>query len=112
MKTLPLDIKRIKSHLRVPHDLEDEDIGDYLEWAKHDVTEAVFDSQDLNLDVVGLEEDISFKKAVTMLTSYYYEHRLSLSEINIKEAPFSVTHAIQTLRAHRDRYLKVDENET
>lgn len=105
---MSLDLERIKGHLRVPHDLEDDDITDYLEWAKHDVIESVFDSHDKNLNIKGLEDDISFKKAVTMLTSYYYEHRLPISELNIREAPFAVTHAIQTLRAHRDRYLRVD----
>lgn len=109
---MPLTFERIKSKLRVPHDLDDEDIKDYFEWAKNDVTEAVFDGHDPNLDLEGLENDTSFKKAVTMLTSYYYEHRLMLSEIDIKEAPFSVTHAIQTLRAHRDRYLRIGTNET
>lgn len=102
---MSLSLERIKSHLRVPHDLEDEDIQDYIEFAKSDVIEAVFDAQDKNLDVEGLESDPSFKRAVIMLTSYYYENRLTVSEINMKESPFSVTHAIQTLRAHRDRYL-------
>lgn len=105
---MPLSLERIKSHLRVPHDLEDDDIKDYIEFAKSDVIEAIYDSHDPTLDKEGLEKDPSYRKAVIMLTTYYYEHRLPLSEINIKEAPFSVTHAIQTLRAHRDRYFKDD----
>ncbi|MGY0692982.1 head-tail connector protein [Virgibacillus sp. FSP13] len=100
-----LSLERIKGHLRIPHNLEDEVIQEYIEWADHDVAEAVFDSHDPKLDKKSLENDPSYKKAVTMLTSYYYENRLTMSEPNIKEAPFSVTHAIQTLRAHRDRYL-------
>ncbi len=109
---MSLDLERIKSHLRVPHDLEDGDIQDYIDFAKSDVIEAVFDAQDANLDVDGLESDPSFRRAVIMLTTYYYENRLTISEVSQHESPFSVTHAIQTLRAHRDRYLKVDENET
>lgn len=107
---MSLNLKRVKSHLRVPHDLEDDDIQDYLDFAKNDVTEAVFDAQDDNLDTDGLEKDPSFKRAVIMLTAYYYENRLTISEINMKESPFSVTHAIQTLRAHRDRYLKDEKS--
>lgn len=109
---MSLSLKRIKSKLRIPHDLEDQDIEDYIKWAKYDVTEAVYDSYDSKLDKDSLEEDIAFQRAVTMLTSYYYEHRLTVSEINIKESPFSVTHAIQTLRANKDRHLKVDNDET
>lgn len=104
---MPLSLDSIKSKLRVPHDLDDDDIKDYIEWAKSDVIEAVYDSYDKNLDKESLEQDITFQRAVTMLTIYYYEHRLSISEINIRESPFSVTHAIQTLRANKGRHLKV-----
>ncbi len=107
---LPLDVKRIKSHMRVSHNLDDEDIKEYLEFAKHDVIEAVFDSRDPLLDMEGLEKAPSFRKAVIMLTAYYYENRLAMQEVSksggVQESPMSVTHAIQILRAHRDRYLK------
>ncbi|API92713.1 MULTISPECIES: head-tail connector protein [unclassified Virgibacillus] len=100
-----LDLERIKGHLRIPHNLEDTEIQDYLEFAKQDVIEAVFDSQDPNLDMPKLEEDKIYQRAVIMLTTYYYENRMAVSEVSQHESPFSVTHAIQTLRAHRDRYL-------
>lgn len=100
-----LNLDKIKGHLRIPHDLEDEQIMDYLEFAKADVTEAVFDSHDEQLDKKGLENDLVYQRAVIMLTAFYYENRLTISEVSQHEAPFSVTHAIQTLRAHRDRYL-------
>ncbi len=107
---LPLDVKRVKSHLRVTHNLDDDDIIEYLEFAKHDVIEAVFDSKDESLNKTELEKDPSFRKAVIMLTSYYYENRLAMQEVSksggVQESPMSVTHAIQILRAHRDRYLK------
>lgn len=102
---MPVDLKKIKGHLRIPHDLEDEEIKDYLDFAKNDVIEAVFDRSDPKLDEKSLEEDPAFRKAVIMLTAYYYENRLTISEIRQHEGPLSVTHAIQTLRAHRDRYL-------
>ncbi|MCC2248854.1 head-tail connector protein [Virgibacillus sp. AGTR] len=102
---LPIDIKKIKNHLRVSHDLEDEVIEEYLAFAKSDVIEAVYDSKDVRLNITDLEKDTSFRKAVIMLTSFYYENRLVIKESSLNEMPFSVTHAIQNLRAHRDRYL-------
>lgn len=108
---MSLSLERVKSHLRVPHNLDDEDIKDYISWAKSDVIEAIYDSYDVKLDKESLEKDVTFQRAVMMLTTYYYENRLTISEVDQYESPFSVTHAIQTLRAHRDRYLKVDNNE-
>lgn len=105
----PVDIKRIKGHLRIPHNLEDLEIQDYLSFAKHDVVEAVFDGYAENLNKDGLELDPAYQKAVIMLTTFYYENRMAISEVRQQESPFSVTHAIHTLRAHRDRYLKVDD---
>ena len=98
-------VEKIKAHCRVTHSLEDELIQDYLNFAKNDVIEAVFDSLDPNLNKEELEKDSSFQKAVIMLSAYYYENRTAISDIKAIEMPFSVTHAIQTLRAHRDRYL-------
>lgn len=100
-----LTLERIKQHIRVPHNLEDPVIEDYFEFAKSDVIESVYDSRDTRLNIIDLEKDPSFKKAVINLVSFYYENRLMISELNMAESPFSVTHAIQTLRAHRDRYL-------
>lgn|SRR5690625_2563967 len=101
----PVDLERIKGYLRIPHDLEDEQISDFLTFAKSDVIEAVYDGYDDNLDKNKLELDPSFQKAVIMLTAFYYENRLTISEVIQSEAPFSVIHAIQNLRANRDRYL-------
>lgn len=105
----PVDLERIKGHLRIPHKLEDIEVQDYLDFAKHDVVEAVFDGHDEKLNKDGLELDPAYQKAVIMLTTFYYENRMTISEVRQQESPFSVTHAIHTLRAHRDRYLKVDE---
>lgn len=102
---MSLTLERVRSHLRVPHEMDDEDILMYMEFAESDVIEAVFDSYDENLNKDVLNDDPTFKRAVLMLTSFYYENRLAISEIKQVESPFSVTHAIQTLRAHRDRYL-------
>lgn len=102
---MSLDLKMIKEHLRIPHDLEDNVIQNYIDFAKSDVIEAVYDKYDTALNKEKLEKDLTFQRAVIMLVSYYYENRLTISEINMHESPFSVTHAIQILRAHRDRFL-------
>ena len=91
------------------HDLEDPDIQEKIDWAENDVIEAIYDSYDKSLDKESLKKDTSYRKAVTLLATHYYENRLSVSEVNIHESPYSVVHAIQTLRAHRDRYLKDDD---
>lgn len=98
-------IEKVKMHARITHSMEDPLIQDYISFAKNDVIEAVYDSEDPNLNVGELEKDPSFQKAVLMLSAYYYEVRPAISDIKAVEMPFSVTHAIQTLRAHRDRYL-------
>lgn len=103
---MSLSLDKVKSHLRVPHDLEDETIEDYMTYAKIDVTEAIFDAYDPKIKTDKLHDDVTFQRAVLMLTSYYYENRLTISEVSQHEAPFSVTHAIQTLRAHKDRYYE------
>src|SRR5690625_1342863 len=102
-------LESVKRHLRVLHDLEDEDIQEKIDWAKNDVIEAVYDSYDKKVDKDGLQKDTSYRKAVTLLATHYYENRLLVSEVNIHESPYSVVHAIQTLRAHRDRYFKDDD---
>lgn len=105
---MSLSLERIKSHLRVPHDLDDDDIKDYIEFAKNDVIEAVYDSYNNKIKFDEVEKDSNFKKAVIMLTAFYYENRLTISEVNQHETPFSVTHAIQNLRANRDRYYETE----
>ncbi|WP_040981079.1 head-tail connector protein [Oceanobacillus jeddahense] len=103
-----VELEKLKGHLRVPHNLEDGNIQDYLDWAKQDVMEAVYDSYDPKVNIAALEEDVTFKKAVIMLATYYYENRMTISEVAQAESPFSVTHAIQTLRAHKDRYYETE----
>src|SRR5690625_1143111 len=101
----PVDLEKIKGHLRIPHQLEDAEIDDYLHFAKNDMVEAVVDSYDDDRKMKDLELDPAFQRAISMLTTYYYENRLMISEVSQREAPFSVTNAIHTLRAHKDRYL-------
>lgn len=99
-------LDKVKRHLRIPHEIEDETITDYINWAESDIIEAVYDSYDSRLNKETLELDPTYQKALVMMASYYYENRLAISEVSIQEAPFSVTHAIQLLRANRDRHLK------
>lgn len=102
---MSLNLEKIKEHLRVSHSIEDEVINDFIKFAKYDVIEAVFDSEDKRLNKEKLEENPTFQRAVINLTSFYYDNRLTIDDKHLYESPFSVTHAIQTLRAHKDRFL-------
>lgn len=102
---MSIDLERIKEHLRVTHSIEDAVISDFVEFAKLDVIEAVFDSEDERLDKEKLEKNPTYQRAVINLTSFYYGNRLTIEDKHLYESPYSVTHAIQTLRAHKDRYL-------
>lgn len=101
----PLTIEKVKTHLKVSHSIEDDIISDYMEFARSDVTEAVFDSQDTRLNKEKLEIDPTFQRAVINLTSFYFLYRLTFQDEIVRESPFSVTHAIQTLRANKERFL-------
>ena len=106
-----LDLDTVKMHLRVNHSLEDELIEMYLEWAKSIITNAVFDGYDTSLDKELLEKDTTFNMACIMLTTYYYENRITVSEVNQHDNPYSVLHAIQVLRGMRHHFIKGDSNE-
>ena len=85
-----MDINTIKKHLRVSHDFEDDLIEMYVEWAKSDVLSSV------NIEYV--EDSFQFKKAVVLLTSFYFEQRLTISDKKQVEMPYGVLDAIQKLR--------------
>lgn|SRR5690625_3199961 len=91
-----MDINTIKKHLRVSHDFEDDLIEMYTEWAKSDVLSSVTNSNDVDMDYV--EGNSQFKKAVILLTSFYYEQRLTISDKKQIEMPYGVLDAIQKLR--------------
>lgn len=104
-----MNIKTIKSHLRIPHDLEDDLIEEYMEWAESTVMESIT-SED-NADTEYIKDNIQFKKAVIMLTSFYYEQRMPIGDMKTEELPYSVLDSIQKLRGNPKVYLDHDEDE-
>lgn len=107
-----LDIEIIKQHLRISHSLEDDLITQYINWSTDTVLNAVFDKYTQDIDMDSLQVDITFQRAVILLTAYFYENRLLISEVNMHDAPYSVLNAIQSLRANRQHLIKSDKNET
>lgn len=102
----------VKRHLKVTHSLEDELISDYIEWSTDAIVEAVHDKYSGSLDMEKLKSDTTFKRALVLLTTFYYENRLTITEVNQSESPFGVLSAIQSLRANKKHFMKeVDEDE-
>lgn len=101
-----VDIEIIKKHLRVTHSLEDELISLYVDWAKSDVIKSVTDSEDVDEDY--LKDNFQYKKAVVLLTSFYFEQRLSISDKKQIEMPYGVLDAIQKLRGDEKVISDVD----
>src|SRR5699024_11966451 len=93
-----MDLETIKAHIRVTHNLEDPLIKDYIEWAKSTVIESVTTEDNADLDY--LETNTQFKKAVVMLTSYFYEQRMPIGEVRAEELPYTILDSIQKLRGN------------
>lgn len=91
-----MSIDMVKRHLKVTHSFEDELIQDYIEWAKDDVRSSVSLSKDV--DEEYLESNMQFKKAVTLLSSFYFDQRLVITDKKFIEMPYGVLDAIQKLR--------------
>jgi|SRR5699024_340387 len=104
-----MDLAMIKTHLRLSHDLEDELVQMYMEWSKDTVLSSVSTSEDIDTDY--LESNKQFQKAVIMLTSFYYENRLTISDKRHIEMPYGVLDAIQKLRGDSKVFLEVTEDE-
>jgi len=101
-----MDLEKIKMHLRVTHSFEDELIQEYMEWAENDVIASV--SLSLDVDKGYLKDNIQYKKAVVMLTSFYFENRLTITDKRHTELPYGVLDSIQKLRG--DPQLEVAGN--
>lgn len=102
-----IEIDTIKANLRISHSLDDELIEMYIDWAKDTVISSVSTSDNINMDY--LKSNKQYQKAVIMLTSYYYENRLAISELDQSNMPFGVLDAIQKLRG--DHKIEVSNDE-
>lgn len=104
-----MDLAMIKSHLRLSHSMEDELILMYIDWAKDDVLSSVTTSE--NIDTDYIESNMQYRKAVVMLTSFYHENRLFISDKKHVEMPYGVLDAIQKLRGDSKIHLEVSDYE-
>jgi|SRR5699024_4355755 len=95
---MELNVETIKSNLRVNHSLEDDLIEMYLDWAEDTVRDSVVGEDEV--DQVYLESNFQYQKAVVMLTSFFYEQRMAIGEIDAKELPYSILDSIQKLRGN------------
>lgn len=101
-----MDVEMVKRHLRVTHSFEDELIQEYIGWAEDDVISSVSLSDDVDKDY--LKSNMQYKKAVVMLTSFYFEKRLTITDKKHTELPYGVLSSIQKLRG--DPRLEVTGN--
>lgn len=100
-----MELETIKKHLKVTHSFEDDLIEMYAEWAKSDVLASVTTSDEVDMDYV--KDNFQFQKAVILLTNYYFDQRLTISDKKQIEMPYGVQDAIQKLRG--DEKVLVDE---
>src|SRR5690625_7971912 len=96
-----MNLEKIKMHLRVTHSFEDELIQEYMEWAENDVIASVSLSPDVDKEY--LKGNMQYKKAVVMLTSFYFENRLTITDKKHTELPYGVLDSIQKLRRSEER---------
>ena len=100
-----MEIEMIKKHLKVTHSFEDDLIEMYVDWAKSDVIASVTTSDEVDMDYV--EDNFQFQKAVILLTNFYFDQRLTISDKKQIEMPYGVLDAIQKLRG--DEKALIDE---
>lgn len=91
-----MELEKLKRHMRVDHDFEDALITDYQVWAESEVKDSVSTSDNRNEDY--FKDNPHFDKAVTLLTTHYFENRLPQVEVNLYNLPFGVISAIQKMR--------------
>lgn len=92
-----MDIETLKLHMHVTHDMEDELIQMYKEWAESDIKDAVY-PDDETRDEQFFEGNRHFERAVFLLASYWFEARYAYSDIEYRAMPNGVLNCIQKLR--------------
>lgn len=82
-------LKNIKKYLKVEHDVEDELIQDFIEWAK-----ALIKAK---TGQTFKENDVLYKDLIRLLVAYRYYNRNAIGEKNLSEYPYSITELLKTL---------------
>lgn len=98
-----MELSRMKKHLRVDHDFEDELIADYQLWAEEEIKDSV--STEALRSEIFFTESKHFERAVCLLTAYYFENRIGYAEKALTHAPDGILSAVQKLRGS---YISVE----
>lgn len=92
-----MDLKALKLHMRVTHNLEDSLIEMYKGWAESEIKDSVYPDDDTRNDTFFVN-NVHFDKAVFLLTAYYYEQRFNYSDVQYHAIPDGVQGVIHKLR--------------
>lgn len=92
-----MDLKQLKLHMHVTHDMEDALITMYKEWAESEIKDSVYPDVEAR-DESFFEDNKVFERGVFLLTAHYFENRYAYSDVDYNACPDGVTGAIQKLR--------------
>lgn len=92
-----MDLEALKVHMHVTHNMEDDNIKRYMEWAESDIKDAVYPDDNMR-DESFFENNKNYEKALYLLTSFYFESRIAYSDTQYVAMPNGVLGAIQKLR--------------
>lgn len=92
-----MDLKTLKLHMHVTHEMEDELIEMYKEWAETDIKDSVYPDDETRNEEF-FEDNKHFERATFLLTSYYFESRYAYSDVEYRTAPNGVLSCIQKMR--------------
>lgn len=91
-----MELSRLKKHLRVDSNFEDDLILDYQLWAAEEIKDSV--STEEFRDEAFFEGNKHFERAVFLLTAHYFENRIGYTEKSLTYAPDGILSAVQKLR--------------
>jgi uncharacterized phage protein (predicted DNA packaging) len=92
-----MDLKALKLHMRVTHNMEDTLIAMYQEWAESEIKDSVY-PDDATRNEEFFKDNKIFDRAVFLLTAFYYESRYAYTDVEYKAMPVGVMNSIQKLR--------------
>lgn len=82
-------LEKIKIYLKIAHDVEDELIQDFIEWAKAFMQQKTGQEFD--------ETDAIHRDLIRLLVAYRYYNRNAIGEKTLNEYPYSITEILKTL---------------
>lgn len=91
-----MNLEEIKKHIRVDHSFEDDLLQNYKDWAESEIKDSVSTSDNRNDEY--FEGSPHYERAVVLLTGHYFENRLPMVEVELKNLPFGIISAVHKLR--------------